>query len=35
MIRLDETKLRANYELYRNQYLIALGEEGAPRSTAR
>ena len=27
MIRLDDTKLRANYELYRNQYLIALGEK--------
>jgi HlyD family type I secretion membrane fusion protein len=27
LIRLDETKLRANYELYKNQYLIALGEK--------
>ena len=27
LIRLDETKLRANYDLYRNQYLIALGEK--------
>jgi HlyD family secretion protein len=27
LIRLDETKLRASYDLYRNQYLIALGEK--------
>jgi HlyD family type I secretion membrane fusion protein len=27
LIRLDDTKLRANYDLYRNQYLIALGEK--------
>ena len=27
LIRLDDTKLRANYELYRSQYLIALGEK--------
>src|SRR5215831_1070834 len=27
LIRLDETKLRAAYDLYRNQYLISLGEK--------
>ena len=27
LIRLDDTKLRANYDLYRNQYLTALGEK--------
>ena len=27
LIRLDDTKLRASYDLYRNQYLIALGEK--------
>ena len=27
LIRLDETKLRASYDLYRNQYLTALGEK--------
>src|SRR5262245_19293736 len=27
LIRLDETKLRASYDLYRTQYLIALGEK--------
>jgi membrane fusion protein, type I secretion system len=27
LIRLDETKLRSSYDLYRNQYLTALGEK--------
>ena len=27
LIRLDDTKLRTSYDLYRNQYLIALGEK--------
>ena len=27
LIRIDDTKTRASYELYRNQYLIALGEK--------
>jgi membrane fusion protein, type I secretion system len=27
LIRLDDTKLRASYDLYRNQYLIGLGEK--------